>query len=77
MTYTVESRPGQHHHVADLMSPSATIGADDRAIPDEILSLLTLANFVIGWIHPSCNTGKRCPPLTAQRIIEGQSHDPW
>ena len=75
--YTVESRPGQHHHAADVMSRLATTGADDRPIPDEIPSLLTLANFATGWTRPNFKTSKMYPPHSVQRIIQGQEMDPW
>lgn len=73
--YTVESRPGQHHHAADFMSRLDTTGYDRGPIPDEIPSLLTLANFVTGWTRPNFKTGTRYPPLTVDRILKAQGQD--
>lgn len=46
--YTVKSRPGQHHHAADVTSRLTTAGADQAPTPDEIPTLLALANFSRG-----------------------------
>lgn len=73
--YTVESRPGQHHRAADVMSRLATTGDDKGPIPDEIPSLLTLANFVQGWVQPTFKSDRRYPPLTIRRILEAQGKD--
>lgn len=73
--YIVESRPGQHHHAADVMSRLATSGAGDRPIPEEIPALLTLANFSRGWVQPCFKSKKSYPPLSVQRILQAQATD--
>lgn len=73
--YSVESRPGQHRHATDVMSRLATTGDDKGPIPDEIPTLLTLANFVQGWVAPTFKSDRRYPPLTVPRIIKAQEED--
>lgn len=73
--YTVESRPGHHHHAADVMSRLATAGAYQGPIPDEIPALLTMANFSKGWVMPDLKTYKAYPPLTEKKIQEAQAKD--
>lgn len=66
----MESSPGQHQHAADVMSRLVTSGADRGPIPEEIPTLLTLANFASAWVQPSFKSDKRYPPMTIQRILE-------
>lgn len=55
------------------MSRLATAGADQGSIPDEIPTLLTLANFSRGCVMPDLKTHTAYPPLTVKKMLEAQA----